>query len=362
MRKIICFFISILTIFLVGCDDKNNIEKVTVDINKIPNEFNKKIDNVTFNTQIVINKDEDVVTSTATLQKIDPDKTINLFFGERKYENKYENDCENTEGKKIKHIDYVDEYNNKVLSLGNNSSFCSFCSGSNLSRYVNNSFVLIRGDEYNADKYLTNKDFSFKSREESFKDIKNTLKSLGISITDTYKVYSLDYQTMKDEEFTIDMDGNEDVSAYNPNWNEDDNCYYFVVYQQYKGCNTYYYKNEAFNDICDENESIQILYSKDGIEKIELDKIFKFDDKNNKVKLVSFDEVAKTVSKKYSNILGTSTYEVNKAELIYYCNVTDIEQYKVIPAWAIYITCKDENGNIKNVQMMVDAQNGEEIV
>ena len=85
-------------------------------------------------------------------------------------------------------------------------------------------------------------------------------------------------------------------------------------------------------------------------------------DKKEVESLVSFDEVVATVSNKYNQILGTGTYEITSAELYYFVDLSSgAGAYKVYPCWILKGTEVKSDGT-SNIQMIINAQTGEEII
>lgn len=55
------------------------------------------------------------------------------------------------------------------------------------------------GTEYNGDTFLTDREFSFGTRQECFKKVKATIEKLGVSISDEYLCYTIDHETLMAE-------------------------------------------------------------------------------------------------------------------------------------------------------------------
>ena len=76
---------------------------------------------------------------------------------------------------------------------------------------------------------------------------------------------------------------------------------------------------------------------------------------------MSFDEVAATVSKKYNQISGTGTYEITSAGLYYFVDLSSgAGTYEVYPCWILKGTEVKSDGT-SNIQVIINAQTGEEI-
>ena len=229
----------------------------------------------------------------------------------------------------------------------------------NLYLYVNNAFSLFE-DDRNAESYKDT-DFDFASRDEAKESILKELDSLGAGLGSDYfiNMYSLDYETMKENEKVLDMDGEPDKSAYKPEWSSKDNCYYLCIRQSVNGIPVGYKYADADENINEYNAPIQLLYSSSGIEFLSIDKMFDFSDKNEEVVLADMDKVSACIAKKYNDILNEAKYSVSKLELHYICVKESETKYTVRPAWVVTMS---EIGDDTPFQMIIDAQTAEEIV
>ena len=229
----------------------------------------------------------------------------------------------------------------------------------NLYLYVNNAFSLFE-DDRNAESYKDT-DFDFASRDAAKESILKELDSLGAGLGSDYfiNMYSLDYETMKENEEVLDMDGEPDKSAYKSDWSSKDNCYYLCIRQSVNGIPVGYKYADADENINEYNAPIQLLYSSSGIEFLSIDKMFDFSDKNEEVVLADMDKVSACIAKKYNDILNESKYSVSKLELHYICVKESETKYTVRPAWVVTMS---EIGDDRPLQMIIDAQTAEEIV
>ena len=229
----------------------------------------------------------------------------------------------------------------------------------NLYLYVNNAFSLFE-DDRNAESYKDT-DFDFASRDAAKESILKELDSLGAGLGSDYfiNMYSLDYETMKENEKVLDIDGEPDKSAYKPEWSSKDNCYYLCIRQSVNGIPVGYKYADADEKINEYNAPIQLLYSSSGIEFLSIDRMFDFSDKNEEVVLADMDKVSACIAKKYNDILNESKYSVSKLELHYICVKESETKYTVRPAWVVTMS---EHGDDTPFQMIIDAQTAEEIV
>ena len=313
-----------------------------------PKRLDMEIDRVKFDAKVLAHSAENMKAKSyeATLRKFDKEKLKEKFFSSIEEPETISNDDPDSfYGKK-------DEF----LSVYPTGIFFY----TDFHRYVNNTFSLFE-DDRNAEMYMKDTDFDFASRDEAKEIVLKELDSVGAGLGSDYfiNMYSLDYETMKENEKVLDMDGEPDKSAYKPEWSSKDNCYYLCIRQSVNGIPVGYKYADADENINEYNAPIQLLYSSSGIEFLSIDKMFDFSDKNEEVVLADMDKVSACIAKKYNDILNEAKYSVSKLELHYICVKESETKYTVRPAWVVTMS---EIGDDRPLQMIIDAQTAEEIV
>ena len=130
----------------------------------------------------------------------------------------------------------------------------------------------------------------------AYRELSKVLSEIGLDIAGKYTCYSLDYQTMKENEYVINFQGEEDRDRYKDNWTKDDNGYFFAVHQTLQGCTVQYPLAEVFSQVCDANAPVQVFYTRNGIVEMQIYDLFTFHQTDEPLVLKSFDEVADTVA------------------------------------------------------------------
>lgn len=107
---------------------------------------------------------------------------------------------------------------------------------------------------------------------------------------------------------------------------------------------------------------MQAFVSKDGIEYLEIEKVFDVSEEKTGIRLLPIGDIAKTAADKYAQILGDATYEMTNAELYYYVDLSSgMGIYDVKPVWIIKGI--ERSGETQQaVQVIIDAQTAKEIV
>lgn len=348
----------LLCLILTGCtknDIANNNEKEVEtleesgDSTEFPEKYTANFDNVRFDTKITVSakiQEEGMKQITVSEQEIDEDGAVQCLL----------------EGKDIKNHDKNEETswyegtNGEILTISKHSLGYS----TNYFVYVSNAFRIQQSySDYNADKYSLDTDLKFKTRQEAFDDIKGKLNNMGISVGEEYSCYALDYETMKEEEYATDINGDEATDTYKGEWTEDDDAYYFLINQEYEDIPLYHVFYDAFPLAIEENSPIQVLYNKDGIQFLQIERMFNINKLSGTYELKSFDDVAEVIQNKYGMLLGNSTYEVTTAKMYYMADKQADDQYRVIPVW-IFNTVEESTGKV--LQDIVNAETLEEIV
>ena len=364
MKKFLLFFSwGLLALMLSGCgkaeekgeqvQSEENAE--TVQSTEQPYDFleaySNTMENVTFTTEIIVNdgvREKGLYSTKAYLQKLDAEKAFEKLFGESEVIEQREFDLEG--GKER----YYRGSNGESLSTRPNGLFMM----KPLFIHALNTFSL-EGEDYNGDLYLTGEEFEFMGIEEAYETLKKEISEFGLDIEGQYHCYSLNYKTMEENEYAMGHDGKEDPSVYKDEWTAEDNGYFFAIHQEVQDCVVQYPVADAFFKISDANAPIQIFYTKNGIEHLDISNIFTFEESDEQLYLKSFDEIAAAIAKKYNMLLTESEYEVTKAELFWRPVETEEEYYEMLPAWEVTVL---EKAAQRTFEMYINAVTAEEIV
>ncbi|MGG7162758.1 hypothetical protein [Clostridium ihumii] len=328
---------------------------------KFPNKYQNEFEKITFDAEVIVDNAGELksfYTSNAEPQRINRDKALKKFLGKENIKKVYESE-EDVKGETIS-VSYEGE-NGNTISFGNIPSSCNYRKNG-LFKYLLNAFRLQSKDSgYNADKFSLDKEFEFSTREEAFNNIRKTLTDIGIEIGSNYKSYSLDYETMRDEEYIMDVNGNEDRSKYKPSWTEEDNAYYFIINQDYEKLPTYHPYFNVFKSKEESNAPIQVVYSKNGIEYLEIENLVDFSSKNSEVEILPFENIIESINNKAFSNENDRNFKITKMELEYMIDTYNGKKdgiYKVKPIWMVDV--EEVNKEYKcEFPIIVDAATGE---
>lgn len=316
---------------------------------EIPERYEKEAGNVSFQTDINVSasvRENGLRKLSAAVQKPDPQKVFDCLM--KNTEIKAKNEEDNNY--------WYEGANHEILTVNHTSIGFS----TDFYVYVSNAFRLQQGySDYNADQYELDKDLGFASRQEAFEKIRQALQTMGIEMEEQYKCYVLEHSMLQSEEYVMDMNGDVDRTGYKDSWTQDDDSYYFVINQKYGDTPSYHVFYDNFPLAADENAPIQVLYNKDGIQFLQLEKVFSFTEQEGSYDLKPFEEITEVIEAKYGMQPDGSTFCVNQATLYYMENKVGDGQYEVIPVW-IFNTEDHETGEI--LQDMINAETAEEMI
>lgn len=328
----------------------------------VPEEYKDKKENVVFNTQLHIDesaREKGISKETAIRQKYDIDKVYQKLFAGVGVQDEIATELTAYDGTNMTEH-YYEGDNEEILCVSPERVMYR----RSLYNYVFNCVDTSAGG--NLASYAQDMDFPFATREEALKNIVAELEEMGISLGETeYQVYALDYKTMQQNEYAENHDGNEDRSVYKDKWSEEDNCYYFFIRQKAGNLPEYHAYSGIFKNPIAENLPVKVVYSKNGIESLELEAVYEFEEtKGDEVTLASFEDIAETTAYKYNQLLTNAEYTVTDATLYYMTENAGDGTYRMLPVWILNVEEKAEvDGEVTTDSLLVfvDAQTGEEI-
>lgn len=143
-------------------------------------------------------------------------------------------------------------------------------------------------------------------------------------------------------------------------WTEADDAYVIWAYQKHQGMTVFHEsmnRGGRLSQYVPNNGPVMAWYSTKGMENISADSLYQFEIGTKKLELISFEQAASVVIKKYNNILSDDTYRVQKAKLFERVYLDEHQKYQASPVWYFEIKPGERNPDI----MLVDAVNGKEI-
>lgn len=97
----------------------------------------------------------------------------------------------------------------------------------------------------------------------------------------------------------------------------EDDCYYYIMRQKIEGLPLYYIYGGYIKEAEECYTNIEALYSKDGIQRLSVNKIFDVSHPENikEVSLMPLENLTEEVNSQYEVLLSNTVYKVNRMEL-----------------------------------------------
>lgn len=350
---------------LSACSMEEKAVGQKAEIVEFPEYYEKTYNKLSFKADVLIPNEANVNQMnryTAIRAKYDTSLAYDKFFKNIDVKEIHKGDVLGDSGKMIKYEDYIGS-NRETLYLNGQSLTFSLP----FSRYVWDCVYPESGHpRYNLDKYELGGNLKFMNVEDVYKQILSILKGIGLpdNIDFIPAIYALDYKTMEQEEYDTDMYGNEDTSNYKASWDEQDDCYYCYIRQKIEGLPLYYVYGDAIKDLEVCYTGVEVIYSKEGIQRLDIDKLFEINDSNEKkpVSLLNLDELTKTIEKQYEMIISDNIFEINKMELYMMAQKNTKNSYDIFPVWILFMEQIHTDGKKEirtPMQNVINAETGE---
>ena len=238
-------------------------------------------------------------------------------------------------------------------------------------------FSHIRTDFESEDLSDEQVDFDFISRSDADLKIKEILESLNIEVYSKYECISMDYQTLKEKNLE-QYAGMEEVEEFQEDinrlqtipWSEYYNCYCFTYYGIVDGIKLNSQDRET-NDSVIPGSMIRAVYTKDGIQSLEISNIYIAQKEIEKKPLCTLDTVLGAIDQKYHSIILQGDYKVTSMEFLYMADIqNNHKEYTLLPVWKCNVNHKynaqDKNSSEvvsieENTMLLIDAVSGTEI-
>jgi hypothetical protein len=366
MKKLWWNIILILVIgsIIGGCktSDKESSNASSSPV-EFPDYFEKSYSHLDFKSEIVVSEEANInALYRLSMRRVsyDNEKAYEVLFDNMQVESTHQGDTLGESGNKILWIDYIGTKNEHLYV---NSESLTF-------NLPFSSYVLrclrpeTRNPAYNLDKYTLYGQLSFADYTEGSDSIIEALKSIGfpVNASDFYIYpYAMKHEILEQEEYAMDMDGNEDTTKYKESWTSDDDCYYYTMRQKIEGLPLYYVCGGYLTEVEPNNVGIEAIYSKDGIQRFSIDKIFTTDDSESEkpITLMPLEDLAEKINEQYDLLISDTVYTVQRMELYMMAEQNAGNKYDVFPVWVLWMNPNNTDSNPKTLQNVINAVTGE---
>lgn len=229
--------------------------------------------------------------------------------------------------------------------------------GSSNSKY----YMSIGVHDPNNQATLEEGEVSFKSGEECITEIKNSIEELGYHSEDfIFGFYPLNFQIMKNLEEEYIQEAYLEEEKRKESWNQEDDAYFIYAYQKNEGIPIFHELMSIARIMAydtPDNAPIQAVYSTRGIEFLNIDSVYEFNNGEEQVSLKPFEDIVTAVETRFDNILNDATYEVTRAKFYERVYLNEAQKYEAEPIWYFEVI---ENNTSKSVTL-INAATGKEI-
>lgn len=310
----------------------------TASLWDVPETYTKTIENITFDVKVEFPKEwKNCQVYKSKAERITYSKEkIEQVLGKVSYD--WETWEENKDGGYLSADDYGVTY---FTELGEHITNC----------------VDLDARAGNINQYKKDTDLSFMTRQEAYEKVLHTLSDMGIEMEEvTYTSYALDFETLQVQEYVMDADGSQLEEYKKQDWSIEDECYLFLIRQNVQGAPEYHVYGNAFVRMEEGNAPIQIYYSKNGIERMDIEKGFRITQEEEILTLLDFEEIAQAAVKELNNREKTSSYQLSSAQM---CFMTPALGDEMTPVWVFQAEEKTVDGENYPVTVVINAQTGE---
>ncbi|MCI9128096.1 MAG: hypothetical protein HFG28_13200 [Eubacterium sp.] len=344
IKKVIAVFLLCLIFILSVHMVKNEMTgKYIKTLEDFPLKYIKRGKALDFRVDVIIsNTDNYLYKSKALKSKINDQAALSLISDQKESVSVNEDRT------------YYTNSNGKAMRF--NEDYLSFSTNSELEKSIELYFSLFPED-HTADNFMFIDDLKSLKSLSGKREIENILYSLGLDNFKLSKSYILDYKTLRETKEDIDKYEKKNLNGCNNDWTEEDNCEYWIGTETW--CGLPVFCGSFSNEISEAWMPIQILYTKDGIEKLQIFYHFDFEKETDMIKLKPFEEIADALEKKYSKLLTDNKYLATKAELFFGVDVNQEDtKYQMKPVWNFTLKeyKEDLESDYVECQEIVDAE------
>lgn len=204
--------------------------------------------------------------------------------------------------------------------------------------------------------YLEKENLPFMDQKDAFALIKEELGELGIQIGSVETCYVMDHKMMQQQEDTTDIAGVLHPELAKGEWKEQDDTYYFFMYQEYDGIPMIYnpYSGQGFLP----GEECTAMVSEKGIIGCCVMGCYAWSE-GAKVVLLPFEDVLETVRTNYGNNL-VMDYEITSVDFYMDILPQNDGTAELRPVWSFAVTGKNLEGSC-TFHIVIDGETGQEL-
>lgn len=213
----------------------------------------------------------------------------------------------------------------------------------------------------NIENFGEDRELDFQSREKVKEEVIELLKEIGINNAVVKHIYALPVAYHQYIEKMYAENGMlKESEMLGEKWNDIGGCYEIVLTTEYDDISIYEDTYVAEDDSAYNGGKIQVIYSKDGIQRLGVPNQYRIMEQDfETVQVLGPEEILSVIQTKMNNMILTENYTVTELELCYLPQIINKKSgdFLMQPIWKITLNGEE----IKNINYLFKADTGEEI-
>lgn len=206
-----------------------------------------------------------------------------------------------------------------------------------------------------------NQELDFQSSEMVKKEVLELLKEIGINNAVVKHIYALPVGYHQYIEKIYAENGMlKESEILGERWNDIGDCYEIVLTTEYDGIPIFEDTYVAEDDSAYNGGKIQVIYSKDGIQGLNVPNQYRIVEQDfEAVQVLGTEEILSVIKEKMNNIILTENYTVTKLELCYLPQIINKKSgdFLMQPIWKVTLNGED----VTDINYLFKTDTGEEI-
>lgn len=213
----------------------------------------------------------------------------------------------------------------------------------------------------NIENFGEDQELDFQSSEMVKEEVLELLKEIGINNAVVKHIYALPVEYHQYIEKIYAENGMlKESEMLGERWNDIGDCYEIVLTTEYDDISIYEDTYVAEDDSAYNGGKIQVIYSKDGIQRLDVPNQYRTMKQDfETVQVLGTEEILSIIKTKMNNMILTENYTVTKLELCYLPQIINKKSgdFLMQPIWKVTLNGED----ITDINYLFKADTGEEI-
>lgn len=217
-------------------------------------------------------------------------------------------------------------------------------------------------DGYKENSHMFLGDLSFATRKKAENELTNMFNQWGFQGKFDYESFGVSKDLVKQQYCYVKSDGSYETEISKKELKNFEDYYQLYGRQTFQGLPVFYYSGNG--GIYREQCPIKAAVTVNGIEYLELQRIFGFREKNKKIDtFASVDQILETIKNRYEEIVSENSFEITKGGLYYYAKGNgNKKDFDMVPVWCFVVKERDrQESQIYESIFLINAETGKEM-